>query len=686
MAFFLQEDWTDYYNESCSENITGPLGSWWVHKAFGQCIGNVRQWFAFWIGLSSILCWMMALIPQLVTNCRTGKADEALSVWFLMQWMMGDLTNLLGAVLTGQLFTQIATAVYFLMIDCVIVSQYFYYLIKNQGVQGLRSFFKDKPQVLAGLLPGVVCGLLLASQGPSLWTHSYQTPPRTGRILQQSREIDWEDIFDFDDAKSVAGYVLGCISAAFYVFAQIPQIIKNCRRCSVEGLSPILFILAMMGEITYCLGIFLYSVDPVFLLQRLPWIVGSGGALVFEFTIVVQFVVSWIAKCRRVKQVEEKEPLLAVRYNKYEETEHSDTEIFVDKTNRTVVLVLAKAILMAFFLQEDWTDYYNESCSENITGPLGSWWVHQAFGQCIGNVRQWFAFWIGLSSILCWMMALIPQLVTNCRTGKADQVLSVWFLMQWVIGDTTNLLGAILTDQLFTQLATAVYFVLIDCVSVSQYIYYIIKNQGLKGLRSCYKDKPTLLAGLLPGVVCGLLLASQGPSLWTHSYQTPPRTGRILQQSREIDWGDVINFADPRDVAGYVLGCISAAFYFFSRVPQIVKNFRRCSVDGLSPLLFTLAILGNVTYGLGIFLYSVDPVFLLQRLPWIVGSVGTLVFDFIIMGQFAVSWLARCRHDKQRDAEKEPLLTVRYHRTYKPLASEEHADEMKVDTKNDAFP
>ncbi len=59
----------------------------------------------------------------------------------------------------------------------------------------------------------------------------------------------------------------------------------QCRRCSVEGLSPILFILAMMGEITYCLGIFLYSVDPVFLLQRLPWIVGSGGALVFEFTV-----------------------------------------------------------------------------------------------------------------------------------------------------------------------------------------------------------------------------------------------------------------------------------------------------------------------------------------------------------------------------------------------------------------
>ena len=78
--------------------------------------------------------------------------------------------------------------------------------------------------MLAGILPGVVCGLFLASQGPSL---SYQTPPRTGRTLQQSRDIGWEDVFDFDDARSIAGYVLGCISAAFYVFAQIPQIIRN---------------------------------------------------------------------------------------------------------------------------------------------------------------------------------------------------------------------------------------------------------------------------------------------------------------------------------------------------------------------------------------------------------------------------------------------------------------------------
>ena len=56
----------------------------------------------------------------------------------------------------------------------------------------------------------------------------------------------------------------------------------------------------------------------------------------------------------------------------------------------------------------------------------------------------------------------------------------------------------------------------------------------------------------------------------------------------------------------------------------------RCSVDGLSLPMFVLAVLGNTMYALGIFLYSVDGVFLLHALPWIIGSVGTLFFDLTV--------------------------------------------------------
>ncbi|XP_064385240.1 lysosomal amino acid transporter 1 homolog [Halichondria panicea] len=301
----------------------------------------------------------------------------------------------------------------------------------------------------------------------------------------------------------------------------------------------------------------------------------------------------------------------------------------------------------------------SSSCPSNVTDPQTSGWVFVVFGECVVNLRQWFAFWIGLSSILFWLVAQVPQLVKNCRTGKGDEALSFWFLLQWFLGDATNLLGALLSHQLGTQIATAVYFVIMDSITMLQFLYYVIKNQGVKGLLNCCKMKksPTLLAGLLPGVVCGLLLASQGPSLWTHSYQTPPWTGRTL---KDIDIKDVFDVNDPEAIAGYVLGCISAILYVMSRVPQIVKNFRRCSVEGLSPVMFVLAILGNVTYGLGIFLYSVDPVFLLQRLPWLVGSVGTLFFDFTILLQFLMSVCRRhARHLYLgvEGGETEPLLS-----------------------------
>ena len=102
-------------------------------------------------------------------------------------------------------------------------------IINLEFCLGLRSCFKDKPQVLTALLPGVMFSVFLASRSHTLWKYPYQTGPRTGRTLQQSREIDWGDVFNFGDAQVIAGYVLGCISATFYVCAQIPQIIKNVR-------------------------------------------------------------------------------------------------------------------------------------------------------------------------------------------------------------------------------------------------------------------------------------------------------------------------------------------------------------------------------------------------------------------------------------------------------------------------
>lgn len=49
-----------------------------------------------------------------------------------------------------------------------------------------------------------------------------------------------------------------------------------------------------------------------------------------------------------------------------------------------------------------------------------------------------------------------------------------------------------------------------------------------------------------------------------------------------------------------VLGYISAACYLGARIPQIIKNQREQSCEGLSLLFFMLSLLGNATYGAGV--------------------------------------------------------------------------------------
>lgn len=75
--------------------------------------------------------------------------------------------------------------------------------------------------------------------------------------------------------------------------------------------------------------------------------------------------------------------------------------------------------------------------------------------------------------------------------------------------------------------------------------------------------------------------------------------------------------------------------YFISRVPQIYENYRRKSVEGLAMAMFVMAAGANTCYGLSIVLRApaVDSKFWGATLPFIIGSMGTLIFDATILIQ-----------------------------------------------------
>jgi uncharacterized protein with PQ loop repeat len=92
---------------------------------------------------------------------------------------------------------------------------------------------------------------------------------------------------------------------------------------------------------------------------------------------------------------------------------------------------------------------------------------------------------------------------------------------------------------------------------------------------------------------------------------------------------------DSSVTVGWILGWICATFYLASRIPQIAKNYKRHSVQGISLALFTFAVCGNLSYALSILFHPghTRESFMLS-LPYMVGSSGTLFLDAIIFGQY----------------------------------------------------
>ena len=60
-------------------------------------------------------------------------------------------------------------------------------------------------------------------------------------------------------------------------------------RCSVSGLSLLMFIFVTLGDSTYVLSVLLFSVEKAFIIRTLPWIAGSGWSVIFDVFVSYDF-------------------------------------------------------------------------------------------------------------------------------------------------------------------------------------------------------------------------------------------------------------------------------------------------------------------------------------------------------------------------------------------------------------
>ncbi|KAK4151253.1 putative vacuolar amino acid transporter YPQ3 [Chaetomidium leptoderma] len=271
-------------------------------------------------GSISIACWVVVFSPQIIENFRRGSA-EALSIQFIVVWLLGDVFNILGAVMQGVLPTMIILAIYYTIADVVLLAQCFYYrgfTLRDHVPPTPTPTPKPKRNDNGGGNGNRVAnertGLLNGGDGErpphysieeherrGSWSHLSPAVPFVGEepvTAPPPAPTTWLQAIAFNSlavlmvcAAGVAGWwlsrmygrggdndgrnpgddhvdplkfntlgqVFGWLCAVLYLGSRLPQLLLNWRRKSTEGVSVLFFLFACLGNLTYVLSILAFD-------------------------------------------------------------------------------------------------------------------------------------------------------------------------------------------------------------------------------------------------------------------------------------------------------------------------------------------------------------------------------------------------------------------------------------------
>ncbi|KAB2111697.1 hypothetical protein AG0111_0g352 [Alternaria gaisen] len=99
---------------------------------FHTCVPTNLALISTLLGTCSIISWLFAQLPQIYKNHKL-KSTSGLSAFFLTEWLLGDVTNLLGCLFTGQASWQIIIAGYYVFVDCCLCAQWVWYEMLHHG-------------------------------------------------------------------------------------------------------------------------------------------------------------------------------------------------------------------------------------------------------------------------------------------------------------------------------------------------------------------------------------------------------------------------------------------------------------------------------------------------------------------------------------------------------------------------
>uniref|UniRef100_A0A7S3Z3G6 Uncharacterized protein n=1 Tax=Lotharella globosa TaxID=91324 RepID=A0A7S3Z3G6_9EUKA len=301
------------------------------------------------------------------------------------------------------------------------------------------------------------------------------------------------------------------------------------------------------------------------------------------------------------------------------------------------------------------------------------WFYENYLSACVYTWRDIMNFGIGYICMCFWSLCLAPQIIVNHVLGRADDQ-SILFYLLWVAGDVTNLLGCVIGRQLPTQIGVAVIYLVLTLMLLVQYLYYNCIRGDDKQEHDYVVGSRTPILSPLPSILSprsehrkavlnssSALKQMRGPDLRSTSEESYTEYGGIELKEQADEEGTLctrilgivldekLNAAiiimsfmiivglctipgilDQHEVA-FVSGWAMTIYYTISRIPQIILIITTQTVSGLSPIMFVMTSLGNITYILQILVADLSPKALYDAIPWLVQAILCIGQDLAVL-------------------------------------------------------
>jgi len=157
-------------------------------STFHVCVPTNLAFASTLLGSLSIISWLFAQLPQIYKNYAL-QSTSGLSIYFLVEWCLGDLSNLLGAIFTRQAKWQIIVAGYYCFVDFILVLQWIWYTQLKHGRHVKQVWFKSKNRGDHNGNGSVIEGVSISGGSPPLEEQRPQTQSKAKDIVLGDRRV-----------------------------------------------------------------------------------------------------------------------------------------------------------------------------------------------------------------------------------------------------------------------------------------------------------------------------------------------------------------------------------------------------------------------------------------------------------------------------------------------------------------